>query len=289
MSGNEEIFFNYEKNKAMRKRSLKKYILGGESFFSHDLNRMSQEGDVVLARKNFIKKRFKNLDFLLKHRFEWMNKYLEDKKDIIEIGAGAGFSKFYINKEYTLTDIVETPWLDKKIDAQNTGLPDSSIDAVITSHSIHHFSKPMLFFYECERILKPEGIILIQEINTSLFLRILLKIMRHEGWSYNIDVYNDNEVVNDPKAPWSATCAVPEVIFEEPDKFNKKFSSLKIVLDKKNESLILPLSGGVISKIDFPELPYWFLNMVYFLDKILIKIAPNIFAVGRSILIKKSK
>ena len=158
---------------------MKKLFLGGTHFFPHEANRMKKEGDVSTARELFIKDRKNNLDFLLRKRFNWMNEYIKSTKDIIEIGAGAGFSKFYIKKNYILSDVLDNPWIDLKIDALKMDIKDASIDAIITSHSIHHFSKPSLFFKECERVLRPNGIILIQEINTSLMMRFLLKTMRH--------------------------------------------------------------------------------------------------------------
>jgi len=39
----------------------------------------------------------------------------------------------------------------------------------------------------------------IQDLETSLFMRLMLYAMRHEGWSYNIDVFDENAVTNDPK------------------------------------------------------------------------------------------
>ena len=35
-----------------------------------------------------IEKRFNNLDFLLRTRYEWMNEYLQTSNNIIEFGAG---------------------------------------------------------------------------------------------------------------------------------------------------------------------------------------------------------
>ena len=271
----------------MSKTKIKKIFLGGTNFFSHEINRMKKEGDVISARESFLKDRKNNLDFLLHGRFNWMNKYIEPFKDIIEIGAGAGFSKFYIKKNYILSDVLDNPWIDLKIDALKMDIPDSSLDVIITSHSIHHFAKPVLFFKECERVLRPNGIILIQEINTSLMMRFLLKVMRHEGWSYDVDVYDETKIANDPADPWSANCAIPELLFQDEDSFHKKFESLEIVLNKKVEGFILPLSGGVISKINIPELPHWILKIVSMLDKFLIFIAPQIFSMGRSIVIRK--
>lgn len=267
--------------------SLNKLILGNTHFFNHTENKMLAEGNVIEARENFISKRFNNLDFLLKHRYEWMNEFLNNKETIIEVGCGAGFSKLYLNKKIIMTDTIDNEWVDRKLDATKLELEDNSVDAIIASHNIHHFSSPVKFFWECERVLKNNGFIIIQEINTSLLMRLLLKAMRHEGWSYQIDIFDENQIANDPKDPWSANCAIPELLFDQADQFHDKFPFLQIIKNEKNEGFIFPLSGGVIAKTKIPELPTWFLKIIYFVDKLLIKLMPNIFALGRSVVIQK--
>ena len=266
-----------------------KLILGGTHFFNHSENKMLSEGDLSNARKIFISKRFNNLDFLLKHRYVWMNNFLKNSDVIIEIGCGAGFSKLYLNnKIIIMTDVVKNEWVDKILDATKLDLEDNSIDAIIASHNIHHFSSPVKFFLECERVLRSGGYIIVQEINTSLLMRLLLKFMRHEGWSYQIDVFDENKIANDPTDPWSANCAIPELLFEQTNRFHEKFPNLKIIKNEKNEGFIFPLSGGVIAKKKLPELPTWLLRCIYILDKLLIKLFPNVFALGRSVVIQKN-
>ena len=249
---------------------------------------MLNEGLLVEARRDFISKRFNNLDFLLKHRFEWMNDFLHNSQIIIEVRCGAGFSQLYINKKIIMTDTIKNEWVDRVLDATKLELGDDSVDAIIASHNIHHFSSPVKFFWECERVLKNNGYIIIQEINTSLLMRLLLKVMHHEGWSYEIDIFDENQIANDPKDPWSANCAIPELLFEQADQFHSKFPSLQIIKNEKNEGFIFPLSGGVIAKTKIPELPTWFLKAVYLIDKLLVKLLPNIFALGRSVIIQKN-
>jgi len=53
------------------------------------------------------------------------------------------------------------------------------------------------------------------------------------------------------------------------------------------ESLIFPLSGGVIAETKTINLPNSFLRIVDAFDNILIKCFPNIFALGRKVDIKK--
>jgi len=217
-----------------------------------------------------------------------MNEYIQRLDVVIEVGCGAGFSELYLDRKVILSDLVKNEWVEIVLDAQSLELEDGSVDAIIAQHTIHHFASPSKFFRECERVLKDGGLIIIQDISASLLMRLLLKVRRHEGWSYETDVFNEDQIANDPRDPWSANCAIPDPLFEQEDLFHVKFPQLQIIKNQRNECLLFPLSGGVIAKTRVPKLPFWLLRLVSYLDKVLIWIAPNIFALGRSVVIRKS-
>lgn len=256
-----------------------------EFFPKHEDNRMNNEGDLEAAKNKFLKNRFPNVDFLLSQRYRWMNNEIRAGQKILEVGSGAGFSTLYLNDKIILTDAVKNKWIDLEIDA--TKMDDNSIDIIIASHTIHHFYNPAKFFIECERVLKPGGKILISEIHTSFFMKLILKIMRHEVYSYDVDVFDTQSICNDPKDLWSANCAIPEIMFSETKKFHSKFKQLRIIDKEYTEFLIFPLSGGVISKTKVPKLPFTILRVIYFIDSILIKISKSTFALGLNVVIEK--
>ncbi len=265
------------------------FILPSTFFPEHHQNRMKHEGNVAQARKNFIEKPFRNLSFLIQKRFVWMNDWIYPSDQvIIELGSGAGLSRFYIKSDkLKLTDIEVEDWIDQKVDALNLPFEDESIDVIICSHMIHHLALPKVFLSEISKKLKPGGRIIISEIHTSLTMRVLLKMMRHEGWSYDVDVFSSTQIANKPDDRWSANCAIPELLFADTTKFEKQFNSLKIVHKEYTEFFIFPLSGGVISKVKMIELPTFMLKIIDFVDKLLIKISPKLFAMGMSVTLRK--
>lgn len=259
-----------------------------EYFPEHEENRMKNEGNVNLARSSFVNKKPSNLDFLLRKRYSWMNPFLKGKDNIYELGSGTGFSSFYLNKEVILTDIEKREWIDEVQDALNLTMPDSSVDVFICSHMIHHLAHPIKFFLGAKEKLKPNGLILIQDINTSLVMKILLYIMRHEGYSDKIDPFDINLVANQIDDPWSANCSIPKLLFTNERRF-EKLTNLRIVLNKLNEFMIFPLSGGVTAKSKTIIFPYQFLKLIDAIDGILIRLFPSIFALGRSIVLEKNE
>ena len=71
--------------------------------FSHDENRMKSEGNVESSINKF--KKNKNLQALLKERFSWMNDYIKSSDEGLEVGAAAGFSKYFIDcKNFKISD-----------------------------------------------------------------------------------------------------------------------------------------------------------------------------------------
>jgi ubiquinone/menaquinone biosynthesis C-methylase UbiE len=274
-----------EPGETMVKRTM---ILNGPYFPSHDDNRMASEGDTAAARRRFLTDRFRNLDALLSQRYSWMNDYIKPGEKVVEFGCGAGFLPLYVtNGDVTLTDVVKNEWVDEIADAMNPPFAPASIDVIVCSHMMHHMAKPVTFLKLVHPLLKPGGRIIIQEINTALFMRALLRLMRHEGWSYDVDVFNENEVTNDPADPWSANCAIPEMLFRSSEEFEARVQGYEVVKNELNECLLFPLSGGVIAKTPVPELPGFALKAAGAIDRALVALAPGIFAFGRSVVLKK--
>ena len=178
-------------------------------------------------------------------------------------------------------------WIDLKIDALDPKLEDNSVDVFICSHMIHHLASPVKFFDIISPKLKTNGLIIIQEIETSLVMKVLLRMMRHEGWSDLIDVFDKDEICNEGSDPWSANCSIPKLLFKNEELFHKCIPNFKILKNEVNEFLIFPLSGGVISKAKTINLPFWILKIIKKIDDFLVFLLPGIFALGRSVVLKK--
>ena len=269
-----------------------KKIFFSKSFLpTPDKNRMKNEGDVLSARQVFITQKPSNLSALLEQRYSWMNAYTKNVHNIVEVGAGAGFSKFFIdNKNLKLSDFKSKhDWIDLDVDALNMPFEDSSMDVIISSHMIHHLATPQKFFSEVKRVLKKDGYLIISEINTSLLMRFLLRIMRHEGYSYAIDVFDKNVIANRAEDPWSANCAIPEMLFSDEEKFIIKIPGFRFVKNELCECILFPISGGVISKTFTINLPKALLKIICLIDFMLVKIAPSVFPLGRRVVLQKDE
>ena len=87
---------------------------------------------------------------------------------------------------------------------------------------------------------------------------------------------------------WSGNIAISHLIFDDLEKFNTKFGNkFSIIHQKFFECFVFLNSGGVTSKTKFIPMNRLFLNILYFIDKVLIKFFPNIFCMGRKIVLTK--
>ena len=258
--------------------------------FSSDENKMNSIANTKIARDLYYSAKSQNVKFLLEKRFSWMNEFINENDIGIEVGSGAGFAKDFIkNKNFKLTDLGHDKHLDfKNIDAQDTGFKKESFNYVIASNMIHHIPFPMKFFKEMNRILKRNGKLIIFESHCSVIFQIATTIMKHEGFDFTVNVWDEESPKSDENDAWHGNIAVPHLIFDDKEGYKKNLENLfRIDYDKFTECLIFLNSGGVTSKTKCIPMNKFFLNLLDFIDKILVKLFPNFFCMGRKIVLTK--
>ena len=246
--------------------------------------------DNFANRKRIMSSKNKNLIYLLDKRFSWMKKYIEGKKIVVELGSGNGCIKKIINnKKIILTDIIKYPWINKKVDMLKVNLGKKylkKVDVFIINHSLHHCSNPAMTLKKMSIYLKKNGYVLINEPETSFFLKFIQILLDDESWSLKAKIFNRQSIFN-PKSPWISNTAVAQLLFNNDSKFQGYFPQYKIIENKLSEFLIFLNSGGVNSNFFHIKLNNFFLKIVNIIDIILIFFLPSIFALNRTIVLKK--
>ena len=64
---------------------------------------------------------------------------------------------------------------------------------------IHHIPYPMKFFKEMNRILKKNGKLIIFEPYCSVLLQLATTIMKHEGFDFTVNVWDEKKPKSDEK------------------------------------------------------------------------------------------
>ncbi|MGO9519306.1 MAG: class I SAM-dependent methyltransferase [Candidatus Korobacteraceae bacterium] len=256
---------------------------------AHADNRMRGEGDVLSARADYAQRKSGNLRWLLRSRFEWMNQYIRPDSVGVDVGCGAGFSREFIRcRGLLLTDLTEHDYLDiGGVDALHLPFSGESLDFVIESNVVHHLPHPIRFLDEARRVLRSGGFLLMHEVQASLLFCGVLRAMRHEGYSFDVNVFDENCTCTDPDDPWAGNNAIPRLLFDDHVAFLRSQPGWRILRDEPCECLMFLNSGGVTAKTAYVPLPAFLLKGVEVLDNILAKVAPNVFALGRRIALQK--
>lgn len=228
-------------------------------------------------------KKNKNLDYLLKKRFNWMKKYISKKRTVIELGSGNGFIKKYLGKKIITSDLKTHQNIDYKFDMNNLKLPKKlkkKVNVFILNHSLHHCKDPLKLIRIMKDNLKKNGFILINEPEISFVFKFFLKIFNHERW--DLDVSKSNQ-----KNFWLQNNATGRILFKK--NFENKFvkQNFYVVKNQLNEFLIFLNSGGNSVNSPHIKLSETNLNLLNKLDDFLIKVSPEIFALNRRIVLKK--
>ena len=241
-------------------------------------------------RRRIMSSKNNNLIYLLNKRFSWMKKYIKGKKIIIELGSGNGCIKKIINnKKIILTDIIKYPWIDKKVNMLKINLGKKyikKVDVFIINHSLHHCANPAVTLKKISVYLKKNGYVLINEPETSFFLKFIQILLDDESWSLKAKIFSYKSIFN-PKSPWISNTAVAQLLFKNNKTFHEYFPQYKIEKNKLSEFFIFLNSGGVNSSFFHIKLNNFFLKALDIFDNILIFFLPNVFALNRTIVLKK--
>ena len=156
-------------------------------FIKEYKSKKNKKPDVRKSRERIFNTRNINLLYLLNKRFGWIKKYLKNKKIIIELGSGNGCIKKIINnKKIILTDIEKFEWIDEKVDMIKLNLKTkyiAKVDVFIINHSLHHCANPALSLHNMSKYLKKNGLVLINEPETSFCLKLIQVLLDDESWS----------------------------------------------------------------------------------------------------------
>ncbi|MEW6664790.1 MAG: class I SAM-dependent methyltransferase [Thermodesulfobacteriota bacterium] len=162
---------------------------------------------------------------------------------VLELGGGSGNLKEYFPGAIS-SDVVFVPWLDAVLDAHRLPFRKETVDSIVLFDVLHHLSAPALFFSEAERILKPDGRIVMMEPFVSCASFLVYKFFHQEGLQWKTNPMDDKDPVRD-RDPFQGNQAVPTLIFEQYRKtFMQQHPHLRILREEKSDFLMYPLSGG---------------------------------------------
>ena len=160
----------------------------------------------------------------------------------LELGGGSGNLKEFLPDAIS-SDVLFAPWLDAVIDAHKLPFKNDSFNNIVLFDVLHHLSAPLLFLHEAERVLRSKGRLVMMEPCISWASYFVYRFLHAEGMKWNVDPFGTDSFAR--KAPFDGNQSIPTLIFEKYRKvFIESFPEMRIIEEKKMDTLIYPLSGG---------------------------------------------
>ncbi len=163
----------------------------------------------------------------------------------LEIGGGSGNLKAFA-PDVVSTDILTAPWLDLVCDAHRLPFLSASFDNVVMFDVLHHLERPIRFFEEASRVLRPGGRVIVLEPGITPVSRVFYGLFHHEPVDMGEDALADGPL--DPtRDPYDSNQAIPTLLFGSAARrqsFAARIPTLPIVQAERFAFFVYPLSGG---------------------------------------------
>ncbi len=163
----------------------------------------------------------------------------------LEIGGGSGNLKAF-SPDVVSTDVLPADWLDAVCDAQRLPFAPERFDNIVMFDVLHHLERPVRFFEEASRLLRPGGRVVMLEPGITPVSRVFYGLFHHEPVDMTEDVMADGAL--DPsRDPYDSNQAIPTLLFGNRKRrllFEARFPVLKVMTAEKFALAVYPLSGG---------------------------------------------
>jgi len=164
---------------------------------------------------------------------------------LLDIGGGSAHFKDYRSSVVSL-DILPFPGIDVVADAHRLPFPNGSFAGIVMLDVLHHLQRPLDFFREAARVLRPGGRLAMIEPGMSVVARRLYRRFHQEPVDMTADVFAEG-VRQSGDDPFDSNQAVPTLLFgaeEARARLERAAPELRIVSTDWLSLFVYPLSGG---------------------------------------------
>jgi SAM-dependent methyltransferase len=163
--------------------------------------------------------------------------------ETIEIGCGIGQLREMLPSIKTL-DISLSKWTDIVGDAQQLPIKSESIANMVLFDVLHHLPKPVLFFREAFRTLKPEGRLVIVDPYISFLSNWVYRNFHPEPVIMDCDPLSETSPLSSDR-PFDSNQAIATILFyKQLEKWKAAFPGYRILYRHRFAQLAYPATGG---------------------------------------------
>jgi SAM-dependent methyltransferase len=162
---------------------------------------------------------------------------------ILEVGGGASRLTEY-RSHAIVSDLMPSPYVRLAADAQQLPFAAGSFDNIVLFDVLHHIPVPRRFFAEAERVLRPEGRLIMMEPAITAGSYLFYRFLHPEPFDLSADPLAEAALSSDE--PYDANQAIPTLLATR-DRSRLGLAFPHFILTK-SEWLSLfayPMSGGL--------------------------------------------
>lgn len=162
---------------------------------------------------------------------------------VLEIGGGSG--NFKDSRPGTTSlDIQPLPWVDAVADAHDLPFAEASFDNIVMLDTLHHLERPVLFFRDAARVLRPGGRLVMIDPMISPLSRFFYHHFHPEPVDMRADPLTDAPRMTG-RDPFDSNQAVPTLLFFRAGaRFEAAFPEFRLLECRGFGLFAYPLSGG---------------------------------------------
>ena len=163
----------------------------------------------------------------------------------LEIGSGSGHVRDHVREIY-MADILPAPWLDLATDAESLPFATASLTNIVMLDVFHHISRPLAFFSEVSRVLRPRGRLVMLDPAITPLSGFIYKYFHPEPVNMSVDPLLP-DYSQSSSDPFDSNQALPTLMFgtaERTTAFEAKYPSLKLVKREYFGFATYPMTGG---------------------------------------------
>jgi len=160
----------------------------------------------------------------------------------LEIGCGCG-NLDGVLPHYWKSDIVALPWADLVADAMRLPFRSGTLSNIVGTDVLHHLPRPLDFFMEAARALRPDGRVLLLEPYMSWVSYPLFRYLHPERADLRRDPFDCAH--GEPAAAASVNQAAATLLFcRNRDTLAQQVAQLEVIHCRPRDAIAYPLSGG---------------------------------------------
>ena len=161
---------------------------------------------------------------------------------ILEVGGGASRLTEY-RSHAIISDLMPSPFVQLAADAQQLPFAAGSFDNIVLFDVLHHIPVPRRFLAEAERVLRPEGRLIMMEPAITAGSYLFYRFLHPEPFDLSVDPLAEAALSSDE--PYDANAIPTLLATRDRSRLGQAFPQFRLTKSEWLSLFAYPMSGGL--------------------------------------------